>query len=87
MSNGSPEKFGAFIERLRREKRWSQNQLGKLIGVGSAYITSVENGEAWPTDHILDQLAALFGVPHEYLLAMLGPKPQPAVGPHPRPKA
>ena len=80
MSNGSQEKFGAFIERLRREKRWSQNQLGKLIGVGSAYVTSVENGEAWPTDHIL-------GVPHEYLLAMLGPKPQPAVGTYPQPKA
>ncbi|ESW64682.1 DNA-binding protein [Mesorhizobium sp. LSJC268A00] len=87
MSNGSPEKFGAFVERTRREKRWSQNQLGKLIGAGSAYITSVENGEIWPTDYILDQLAALFGVPHEYLIVMLGPKPQSAVEAQPRPKA
>lgn len=46
MSNGSPEKFGAFVERTRREKRWSQNQLGKLIGAGSAYITSVETGKS-----------------------------------------
>ncbi|MER9074697.1 helix-turn-helix domain-containing protein [Mesorhizobium sp. M0904] len=87
MNTGSPEKFGAFIERIRREKRWSQNQLGKLIGAGSAYITSVENGEIRPTDYILDQLATLFGVPHEYLIAMLGPKPQLAVEDRPRPKA
>lgn len=76
MSEPSPEKFGKFIEYNRCNKRWSQNQLGKLIGVTSSYITSVENGELWPADHVIDQIASLFGVPHEYLYAMLGPKPQ-----------
>lgn len=76
MTETGPEKLGAFIERTRCGKRWSQNQLGKLVGVRSSYVTSVENGETWPSDHFIDQIAILFGVPHEYLYAMLGPKPQ-----------
>ncbi|MGO4558981.1 helix-turn-helix domain-containing protein [Rhizobiales bacterium 3FA27D7] len=75
MIEPGPEKFGKFIERYRCGHRWSQNQLGKLIGVRSSYVTSVENGELWPDDHVIDQFAALFGVPHEHLYAMLGPKP------------
>lgn len=74
MSEFGPEKLGAFVEQARRSKRWSQNELGKLIGVRSSYITSLEGGEIWPDDHVIDEIAALFGVPHEYLYAMLGPK-------------
>jgi transcriptional regulator with XRE-family HTH domain len=77
MSEPGPEKLGALIRQLRCTRRWSQNQLGKLVGVGSADVTSVENGEVWPTDHLLEEFAALFGVRHEYLRAMLGPKPRP----------
>lgn len=76
MSEAGPDKFGKFVERYRCQNRWAQGQLGKLIGVGSAYITSLENGEIWPEDHILDQLALLFGVRHEYLNAMLGDRPR-----------
>ena len=76
MTEPGLDKFGAFVERMRCGKRWSQNQLGKLIGVRSSYITSMEGGETWPSDHVIDQIAILFGVPHEYLEAMLGPKPQ-----------
>jgi ribosome-binding protein aMBF1 (putative translation factor) len=75
MSEPSPEKFGAFVEQMRRSRRWSQNQLGQKVDARSSYITSVENGETWPSDHFIDCCAALFGVPHEYLHAMLGPKP------------
>jgi len=76
MTEPGSEKFGKFVEHHRRGKRWSQNQLGKLIGVRSSYVTSVESGELWPDDHVLDEIAALFGVPHEFLYAMLGPKSQ-----------
>lgn len=75
MTEPGPDKFGAFIHRARRNHRWSQHQLGQKLGVRSSYITSVENGETWPTDHFLDECAMFFGVPHEHLEAMLGPKP------------
>lgn len=75
MSEPGPDRFGAFIERTRRSQRWSQHQFGEKVGVRSSYVTSVENGENWPTDHFIEQCAALFGVPHEYLYAMLGQKP------------
>ncbi|MBZ9850590.1 helix-turn-helix domain-containing protein [Mesorhizobium sp. CA14] len=76
MSEPGLHKFGAFIHRQRRGQRWSQHQLGEKLGVRSSYVTSVENGEVWPSDHIIDCCAQLFGVPHEFLEAMLGPKPQ-----------
>jgi len=81
MAEPGLEKFGKFVEYHRCGKRWSQNQLGKLVGVGSSYITSVESGELWPDDHVMDQIAELFGVPHEFLYAMLGEKPATAVQP------
>jgi ribosome-binding protein aMBF1 (putative translation factor) len=83
MSDAGLEKFGKFIERYRCQKRLAQGQLGKLIGVGSAYVTAMENGEIYPEDHIIDQLTLLFGVRHEYLLAMLGPR-RGGGGAHPR---
>lgn len=75
MSNGSLEKFGDFIHRLRRSHRWSQNQLGEKLGVRSWYITGLENAEIWPSDYVIDGIAQNFGVPHEFLFAMLGPRP------------
>ena len=75
MENAGPEKFGAFIERARRNHRWSQHQFGQMVGVGSSSITSVENGETWPSEHFIDECARLWGVRHEHLSAMLGPKP------------
>ncbi len=59
MTEPGPEKFGKFVEHYRCNKRWSQHQLGQLIGVRSSYITSVENGELWPDDHIVDEIASL----------------------------
>ena len=76
MAEAGLAKFGEFIERMRRGQRWSQHQLGEKLGVRSSYITSVESGETWPSDHVLDRCAQLFAVPHEFLEAMLGPKPQ-----------
>ena len=72
MSDAGLEKFGKFVERYRCQHHLAQGQLGKLIGVGSAYVTSMENGEIYPDDHVIDQIALLFGVRHEYLLKMLG---------------
>ncbi|MBO6539571.1 MAG: helix-turn-helix transcriptional regulator [Rhizobiaceae bacterium] len=82
MSDAKLEKFGKFIERYRCQARMAQGQLGKLLDVRSSYITSLENGEIWPEDHIVDQLALVFGIPHEYLNAMLGQRPAPD-GPRP----
>jgi transcriptional regulator with XRE-family HTH domain len=78
MSDAGLEKFGKFVERYRCQNHWAQGQLGKLLGVGSAYVTSMENGETYPDDNVIDQIALLFGVRHEYLMAMLGQRPASA---------
>lgn len=75
MSDAGLEKFGKFVERYRCQLRMAQGQMGKLIGVSSSYVTSLENGEIWPEDHIIDQLALLFGVRHQHFYAMLGQRP------------
>lgn len=75
MSDRGPEIFGAFVMKMRKSRNWSQHQLGQKVDARSSYVTSVENGETWPADHFIDQCAWLFGVPHEFLYAMLGPKP------------
>jgi transcriptional regulator with XRE-family HTH domain len=82
MSEPGLDKFGSFIHRQRRNQRWSQHQLGEKIGVRSSHITSLESGEVWPTDHVIDRIAELFGVPHKYLFAMLGPRSAQENQPH-----
>lgn len=72
-----PERFGSFIEKHRREKRLTAYQLGKALDFPTHYVSGVENGDIWPSDRFVDACAEFFGVPHEFLEAMLGEKEAP----------
>ncbi|KZN47349.1 helix-turn-helix transcriptional regulator [Pseudoalteromonas luteoviolacea] len=55
------ENFRVYVQRsmrqLRREKKWTQDQLGKKLGVDQATISNYESGK---TDMTFTQLFELF---------------------------
>lgn len=77
------------MQKLRKQKNWSQETLAEKLGVSRQAVSLWERGESMPEIDKLIPLARLFGVTADYLLddtqEALGEKPQPAV-PHQRPE-
>lgn len=61
--------FGNFICKLRLEMGLSQFQLGKLIGVSDKAVSKWENGSAKPRLDTCHQLASVFHISIDELLA------------------
>lgn len=55
-------KIGAFIAALRREKGWTQEELGERVGVTNKTVSRWENGNYMPSIEILSLLSGEFGV-------------------------
>ena len=53
---------GSNIKRLRKERGWSQTELGNRIGVGLKTIVRYEKALSAPSFHSLESLAKAFGV-------------------------
>lgn len=60
--------LGEKIRRLRKEKDWSQTQLGQKLGVHPKHISRYENDVHNPPVEALMKIAELFGVSVDYLL-------------------
>lgn len=60
--------IGNKIRDLRKEKRISQNELGKSIGVSQTTVTAWETGRAEPASTYIKKLADFFNVSADYLL-------------------
>ena len=58
------------IKRLRLQKRLTQTQLGKKLGVGTSIISGYETQDRLPSISMLIKLAAEFNVTIEYLLGI-----------------
>lgn len=61
--------LGAKLRELRREKNWSQGQLGIKIGIHEKHISRYENDKSKPSTAILRKIADVFGVSVDYLLS------------------
>jgi transcriptional regulator with XRE-family HTH domain len=62
-------RLGAIVRRLRRERDWTQEQLGRRAGLQQAYISQVESGvRVNPSARIVMKLARALGVPVTKLL-------------------
>jgi transcriptional regulator with XRE-family HTH domain len=62
-------RLGAIVRRLRRERDWTQEHLGRRAGLQQAYISQVESGvRANPTASIVKKLARALDVPITELL-------------------
>lgn len=53
---------------LRQEKRLTQDQLGKMFGVGKSTISMYENENSTPDDELKKKLAEFFEVSLDYLM-------------------
>lgn len=60
--------IGDKIKNLRREKNWSQAQLGLKIGIHEKHVSRYERGVSLPSTEALQKMANLFGVSIDYLL-------------------
>ncbi|MGA1825017.1 MAG: helix-turn-helix domain-containing protein [bacterium] len=56
------------IKILRKEKGWSQYQLGEKVGVHEKHVSKWENGKVIPGSDALKKLVELFKVSSDYLL-------------------
>ncbi len=61
-NNIATQIVGSNIKRLRKERGWSQTELGNRIGVGLKTIARYETAVSAPSFHSLDSLAEAFGV-------------------------
>lgn len=61
-------RIGSFIARLRREKGWTQEELGEQLGVTNKTVSRWENGNYMPSIEILILLSGKFGVSLNELL-------------------
>ena len=63
------KQVGVNLQRLRREKGWSQEALAFESGLHRTYVSGIERGVRNPTLLILEKLAKTFGVAPAELLA------------------
>ena len=60
--------FAERLRELRKRYGWTQEQVGKEIGVEKTTISNYERGGRMPAQRILMQLAKLFDVTYDYLV-------------------
>lgn len=66
------EDFGAWLRKMRRDKRWTQRTLAARSGLSLGYISSVENGKRKPKTSSLAALAQALDIPYAQALQASG---------------
>lgn len=54
-------RVGLNMRRLRRDKRWSQEELADRAGLHRTYVSGLERGLRNPTVTVLDKIALALG--------------------------
>ena len=60
--------FGHRLLALRKQKNWSQPELGKKVGTSGAIIGRYERSEITPSIEVAKKLADTFGVTLDFLV-------------------
>ena len=60
--------FGKRLTEVRKDKKISQDELGKLVGVHGAVIGRYEREEVKPSIEVATQLAEALGISLDYLV-------------------
>jgi len=55
-------RFGERVLQLRKERGWSQPELGKRVGTSATMISRYERGEMTPSIEVAFRIAKAFGV-------------------------
>jgi transcriptional regulator with XRE-family HTH domain len=61
-------KFKEKLVYLRKQKKWSQQELSDQVGVQITHISRLENGKSQPSVELLRKIAQAFGVTMDYLV-------------------
>ena len=61
--------LGTVVERLRRQRGWTQGDLAARVGVSQPVISRIEAGKAQPDAYVYGRLAAAFGLTVQQLEA------------------
>lgn len=56
------DQLGMRIKFLRKERKWSQEDLALEAGVNKNYISDLENGRRNPSLEILEKIAIAFNI-------------------------
>ncbi|WP_017154167.1 helix-turn-helix domain-containing protein [Bacillus bingmayongensis] len=56
------------IKELRKEKKWSQKELGERVDVSESFISKVESGKKQPSREVTTKIAEVLNVTTDYLL-------------------
>ena len=62
------KQLGLNVQRIRRQRNWSQEELAFRSGLHRTYISGIERGTRNPTVLVLAQLAKALGVTAAMLL-------------------
>jgi transcriptional regulator with XRE-family HTH domain len=62
------ERVGLNLQRLRREKGLSQEELADFAGIHQTYLSGVERGKRNPTVSVLQRIAEALGTDIEDLV-------------------
>ena len=54
--------LGDRVRTFREARDWSQEELGKLVGVGGKYIGNIERGQKTASFDVIERLAKALGV-------------------------
>ena len=69
-------RLGLNVQRLRRAKGWSQEELAERAGLHRTYVSGVERGIRNPTITIVEKLAITLGASLDALVVLPGGKQQ-----------
>ncbi|SEG56334.1 DNA-binding transcriptional regulator, XRE-family HTH domain [Bacillus sp. ok061] len=56
------------IKELRKEKKWSQRELGEKVDVSESFVSKVESGKKQPSREVTTKFSEVFNVTTDYLL-------------------
>lgn len=62
--------FGKNLKKLRREKEWTQTELGEMLNYGYTAIANYESGRNEPSFDDLIKISEIFGVTTDELLGV-----------------
>ena len=68
MTKHTESPFGRRVQQLRKERGWSQPELGKRLGTSGTIIGRYERGDMTPSVEVARRLADIFAVTVDYLI-------------------
>lgn len=60
--NGEVWFKGFKLKEVRKEKNYTQEELGEVVKVSGSYISKIENGDQMPSMKVLNKITAALGV-------------------------